>query len=404
VVDDMFDPEVLADPYRYYGRLRDEDPVHWNARYELWVITRYDDVVWLTKHPEVFSNAVWRTDPRPPYPAIADSDMTLYERIRRFMGDQFIQFDRPQHLEMRNTLMPDFRPEATEPWRRVVRRAIDDLLDRAMANDRMDVVAELATPLPLLVIAELLGVPEEQRGNLCHLVPLLLNTGRGETDRMRPLAEGIQALMDILAPTVDARLVQPASDLISVLVAAHRAGTFTRHQVLANIVLMLVAGYQTTINLISNGTLAFIRHPAQWQLLRGDPEGLAARATEECLRYEPPIKSIQRICTRDIEMRGKLIKHHDRLRYFLTAANRDPAAFADPDAFDITRAHNPHIAFGAGPHFCIGATLARIEGQELFKALAARFARLELATEALEYDASITFRSLMSLPVTWVAA
>ena len=165
--------------------------------------------------------------------------------------------------------------------------------------------------------------------------------------------------------------------------------------------LLLLAGHETTINLLCNGTLAFIRHPAQWALFKQDPAGWAKRATEECLRYDPPVKSIQRLASQDVEMRGKVLRKDDRIRWFISSANRDPDVFAHPETFDITRDPNPHVAFGSGVHHCLGATLARLEGQEVFKALAERFPALHGETEELEYQPSMTFRSLKSLPVAW---
>ncbi|MBV9376070.1 MAG: cytochrome P450, partial [Alphaproteobacteria bacterium] len=162
----------------------------------------------------------------------------------------------------------------------------------------------------------------------------------------------------------------------------------------------LLAGHETTINLICNGVLAFIQHPDQWALYKEDPAGRAKWATEECLRYDAPVKSIQRLASQDIEMRGKVMEKNDRIRWFISSANRDPEKFANPNTFDITRQPNPHVAFGNGVHHCLGATLARVEGQEVFKALAGRFPNLQMASDRLEYQPSITFRSLKSLPVT----
>jgi pimeloyl-[acyl-carrier protein] synthase len=168
-----------------------------------------------------------------------------------------------------------------------------------------------------------------------------------------------------------------------------------------NTSLLLLAGHETTINLLCNGTLAFIRHPEQWELLKKDPASRTVRATEECLRYDAPVKSIQRIASQDVEMHGKLLRQNDRIRWFISSANRDPKTFAEPSTFNISRYPNPHVAFGSGIHHCLGATIARLEGQEAFKAMAERFPHLQLETETLEYQPSITFRSLKSLPVTW---
>jgi cytochrome P450 len=176
---------------------------------------------------------------------------------------------------------------------------------------------------------------------------------------------------------------------------------FTRHQVLVNTALLLFAGHETTMNLICNGTLALIRSPDEWARLTADPAGATRLATEECLRYDPPVKSTQRIAVADVERGGKTIREGDRIRWIIAAANRDPRAFDDPDRFDVGRKPNPHVSFGAGIHYCLGVALARIEGQEVFRALAERFGALRLETDELEYQPSIQFRSLTSLPVAW---
>ena len=400
VQDDMFTPDVITDPYTYYGRLRDEDPVHWNKTYALWVVTRHDDLTWLTRHHELFSSAVFKNDPRPPYPAIDESDLGLYDYVRNYQGDQFIQHDRPEHLEMRRVVHGYFTPKSMEAWRPFVQKAVKELLDEAEEKGRMDVMRDLATPLPVLVIAQMMGVPEQDRRYVRQLAEKLLYIGRGEYDRMKPLTEGMRGMVEYVSPLVEERIANPGDDFISVLASGEKQGVFTRHEVLVNTSLLLLAGHETTINLLCNGTLAFMRHPEQWALLKKDPAGLAKTATEECLRYDSPVVSIQRIASQDVEMRGKVLHEKDRIRWFISSANRDPEKFADPDKFDITRWPNQHVAFGSGVHHCLGATLARVEGQEVFKALAERFPRLQIEPEDLEYQPSITFRSLKSLPVT----
>jgi cytochrome P450 len=401
IQDDMFTPDVIADPYTYYGRLRDEDPVHWNDTYALWVITRHDDVTWMTRHNELFSSAVFRNDPRPAYPAIDESDLGLYEYVRNYQADQFIQHDRPEHLDMRKIVHGYFTPKAMESWRPFVVNAIKELLDAAEEKGSMDVMRDLATPLPVLVIAQMMGVPAEDRPYVRQLAEKLLYIGRGEYDRMPILTDGMKGMVEYVSPLVDERIVRPGDDFISVLASGEKKGVFTRHQVLVNTSLLLLAGHETTINLICNGTLAFIQHPDQWALFKKDPAGQAKWATEECLRYDAPVKSIQRLASQDLEVRDKAMRKDDRIRWFISSANRDPNVFADPDKFDITRQPNPHVAFGNGVHHCLGATLARVEGQEVFKALAERFPGLQLESEELDYQPSVTFRSLKSLPVTW---
>lgn len=400
--DDLFAPAVIADPYPFFGRLREADPVHWNASYELWIVTRYEHVVALVRDHESFSSAVIRTDRRAPYPPILPETRDLFDEVRRFRSDQLVEQDRPAHLAMRGVVHGYFTPTAMEAWRPFVRRAVAELLDEAADQGEMDLLTALAAPLPVRIITHMMGVPLEDRDRLRELADQLLYINRGEPDRMRILMEGIRGMIDYVSPLVTERIERPGDDFISVLAQGEKRGVFDRHQVLVNTALLLFAGHETTMNLIGNGTLAFLRHPDQWGRLMADPAGAARLATEECLRYDPPVKSTQRIAARATELGGRTIRPGDRIRWIMAAANRDPRAFPDPDRFDITRHPNPHVSFGAGIHYCLGATLARIEGQEVFRALAERFPDLELATdEPLEYQPSIQFRSLKSLPVRW---
>ena len=402
--DDMFSGVAIEDPYAYFGQLREEDPVHWNEKYNLWVLTRYEDVVWCTRHNELFSSAVFKNDPLAPYPEIEESDMGLYDDVRKFMASWFIQHDRPVHLDMRRVLHGYFTPKSMEQWRPMVKSVIKDLLDEADEQGEMDIMRDFATPLPLFVIAQMMGMPYEDRKFIRMLSEKLLFIGRGDISRMKPLHDGIYELIDYLSPVVEERIKHPADDFISVLADGERKGIYTREQVVSNAVLLLLAGHETTINLICNGSLAFMQHPEQWEALKNDKGDvvppLINRATEECLRYDPPVKSITRIAVEDVELGGKVIHKDDRIRWFITGANRDPEKFENPDTFDINRWPNPHVGFGSGIHHCLGATLARLEGQEAFKALAERYDTLNLQTNEFEYQPSITFRSLKALPVT----
>ena len=402
--DDLFASDVIADPYTYFGRLREEDPVHWNEKYELWVITRYDDLVWLTRHHELFSSEVFKRDPRGPYPAIDESDLDLYNTfVRPYQSARFIQHDRPEHLEERMVVHGYFTPKSAEQWRPLIQSAIKELLDEAEERGRMDVMADFATPLPVLVIAQIMGIPFQDRLFIRELAKKSLFLNRGERDRVQTFAEGVKEMMGYVSPLLDERVISPKDDLLSVLAEAEKRGVYNREETLSNALLLLVAGHETTINLICNGILSFIRHPEQWELLKEDPAGRTVRATEECLRYDSPVKSIQRIATQDVELRGKVIHQDDRVRWFITSANRDPEVFPEPERFDIERYPNPHVAFGSGIHHCLGAYLARMEGQEALKALGERFPslRVEVAEPELEYVPSMNFRSLKSLPVSW---
>src|SRR5207244_12223405 len=252
--------------------------------------------------------------------------------------DQFSQHDRHEHLDMRKIVHGYFTPKAMESWRPFVVNAVKELLDAAEEKGSMDVMRDLATPLPVLVIAQMMGVPAEDRPYVRQLAEKLLYIGRGEHDRMPILTDGMKGMVEYVSPLVDERILRPGDDFISVLASGEKKGVFTRHQVLVNTSLLLLAGHETTLNLLCNGTLAFLRHPEQWALFKTDPEGFANRATEECLRYDAPVKSIQRLAAQAVDIRDKTLRQDERIRWFITSANRDPEVFANPYTFDITRA------------------------------------------------------------------
>lgn len=278
-----------------------------------------------------------------------------------------------------------------------------EILDELQPRGHMDVLTDLAAALPVRVIARMMDVPYEDRDRLRELADKILYINRGESYRLRPLTEGMRGMIEYVEPLVEARLGCPGNDFISVLAGGEASGVFTRHQVLVNTALLLFAGHETTMNLICNGLLAFIRHPDQWRRLQADPDGSVRMAVEECLRFDPPVKSQQRVASETVEVRGKTINKGDRMRWIMAAANRDPKVFDEPDRFDIGRKPNPHLSFGSGIHYCLGAALARIEGQEVFSALAERFGQFHLSTAELEYQPSVQFRSLKALPVRWRA-
>ena len=403
LTDDLFAPEVIADPYTYFGRLREIEPVHWNERFSLWLVTGYDELVWILRHNELFSSAVIKDAAAPPYPPVDPADVPLFDEIRDFRADQLVEKDRPEHFDQRSVVHGYFTPKAMEKWRPFVRAAVEELLDDLQPKGAMDVLDELAAPLPVRIIAEMMGVPYKDRDRLRAMADGILYINRGEPYRFRPLVEAIRGIVDYAAPLVEERIEGDGDDFISVLAGGETRGVFTRHQVLVNTGLLLFAGHETTMNLICNGLLSFIRHPEQWERLRADPAGMVRLATEECLRYDPPVKSTQRVVAEDVDLGGRTMRRGQRIRWIMAAANRDPKVFSHPDEFDIGRQPNPHLSFGSGIHYCLGATLARVEGQEVFRALAERFERFELDGGPIEYQPSLQFRSVKALPVRWPA-
>ncbi len=398
--DDLYSPAHIADPFSYFKTIREEDPVHWNAQYQTWVVTRYDDIVWLIRHPEIFSSAREKLDNQPPVPPIPDDDIPEHRFVREFRNHDVIRADPPDHTRLRKAINKPFTPKSMEEWRPMVREVVNDLLDQAASRGRMDVMADLAAPLPLRIIARLLGIPEADRQRVLAMANKRMSSDVGlAPDRMRVSAEGIRETIAYLAPHLEDRKRHPGNDLLTLLVEAELRGDYSGDDVQANAQGLIDAGHHTTIRLICNGTIAFLEHPAQWALLTSNPRGLAAQATEECLRYAPPQNWIRRVATRDATLRGRQIRKNDRVLWVIASANRDPEVFPNPDAFDITRSPNHHIAFGSGIHYCLGQYLARIEGQEIFAALAERFPKLRLETP-VEYHHSRA-RMMKALQVAW---
>ena len=303
---DLFAPEVIADPYGWFGRLREVDPVHWNDRFGMWLVTGQPEVAWILRRHDLFSSAVIRGDSAPAYPPVDRADLPLFDEIRGFRSAQLVEKDRPEHLRQRSVVHSYFTPTAMERWRPFVRAAVEELFDGIEARGTggsggvMDVLDELAAPLPVRIIAEMMGVPYRDRDRLRAMADGILYINRGESWRLRPLAEAIRGIVDYAAPLVEERIGGDGDDFISVLAGGEIDGAFTRHEVLVNTGLLLFAGHETTMNLICNGLLALIRHPEEWERLRADPAGMARLATEECLRYDPPVKSTQRVAAADI--------------------------------------------------------------------------------------------------------
>jgi cytochrome P450 len=400
-LDDLFADNAIEDPHGFFGQIRATDPVHWNTRYQLWIITRHADVLSVIRDHETFSSAVIRSDRRPPYPPVDEDGLQRLDEVRRFRGAQLVEQDPPRHYEMRRLLNRQFTPGSSEAWRPFIRSAVSELLDEWPAGVTTDVMSGIAAALPVRVITQLMDVPAEDRQRVREFADKLLHINRGEPTRFVTLTDGIRGILAYAAPLAEARMRAPGQDFISAVVEGERTEVLDRYEVLANCALLLFAGHETTMNLIGNGILAFIRHPEEWEKLRTGSEGVLRTAVEECLRYDPPVKSTQRIAATDIELGGRTIRAGDRMRWIMASANRDPDVFAEPDRFLVDRQPNPHISFGGGIHFCLGAALARIEGQELFRGLAERASSFHLHSGKPTYQPSIQFRSLRELRVSW---
>jgi len=386
-------PDFIDDPYPTYHRLRAEDPVHQNPL-GFWVLTRYEDVV-----------AALR-DPRLGKEAIASFVAARFGTPVPAVGLSMLDRDPPDHTRLRGLVSKAFTPRVVEGLRPHVQRIVDGLLAGVEGAHAMDLIEEFAYPLPVIVICQMLGVPVEDRDqfrqwglDIARGLDTIMLPPDSEVGRRSTAARG--ALAGYFRALIAERRAAPRGDLLSDLIAAEEAGDkLSVDELLATCILLLVAGHETTVNLIGNGTLALLRHPDQLRRLRADP-GLIGSAVEELLRYDGPVQRTARIPSEDVTIGGRTIPKGELVMPFIGAADRDPAQFPDPDRLDIGRTDNRHIAFGWGIHFCLGAPLARLEGQIAIGTLVQRLPRLALATDRPEHRLSLTLRGLSSLPVSF---
>jgi cytochrome P450 len=381
------DPAFRADPYPFIKRLRDHDPVN-ETPIGLFRLTRYDDVIRMLK--EV-----------PSAVRMADGSVFGAVPLAGGPGEFILQQDPPDHTRLRRLMNQAFTPRAIERLRPRVRRLVNDLLDHVAARGQMDVIADLALPVPSTLICELMGVPVADRDKFTDWTAAsthLLAAAISPPDVLERGIAAITALRDYFTALIAERRKSLTDDLLSGLIRAEEAGDrLSPSELISQSIGLLIAGFETTIGLIGNGVLALIRHPDQLDKLRTNP-GLIASAVEECLRFDGPILLTIRVTRDDTTFRDKVIPRDRPVMCMLAGANHDPEHFAAPDRFDITRDDNDHLAFGGGVHFCLGAHLARLEAQEAIGGLVQRCRGLELQTDQLEYGRSL-FRVLGRLPI-----
>jgi cytochrome P450 len=390
-------PDVLADPYPALGRLRDEDPVHWSDILGGWVLTRYADVRAALADPRLSADRITPFLARRT-PTASEAVETLLRRV----GLWVVFTDPPIHTRLRGILGRVFTGRTIELRRARVAAIVDALLDRAAEAGEIDLIRDFAYPLPVTVIGDLLGVPAEDHERLktwSDELATFVGSALATSDRHERAARGVEEMHAYFERLVAGRRAAPADDLVTALVAAQARGEpLSRDELVASCVLLLFAGHETTTNLIGNGALALLRHPGAVRAWRDDLE-LTAPAVEELLRYDGPTAAMVRVAREDIHLDGHVVKGGDRLFLMINAADRDPRQFAAPDRLDFRRPDNRHIAFGHGIHFCLGAPLARLEGQVALRALVARFPKLAPGSAAPVWLDSLVFRGMRSLPV-----
>lgn len=385
-------PQLRSNPYPIYRRYREEDAVHWNGRpdhvgFGIWYLFRFDDVAAALKTP-----ALGKTR-RPMAP----------EPLGGILGKWMLFRNPPDHTRLRAVVSRAFTPQVVERLQPAIQGIADFLLDEVQDKGRMDVILDYASALPLIVIAELLGIPASDRAqfrkwSIDLVVAVDLNPTREGVIRA---TQSVLELTEYLRHIVSERRKQPQADLISALIAAEESGErLTEDELLSMCVLLLGAGHETTVNLIGNGMLALLQNPGEMEKLRRNPN-LIDGAVEELLRYDSSVQMAFREALEDVEIGGHLIRKGETVTVVLGSANRDPERFPDPDRLDVARSRSPHLAFGMGIHFCLGAPLARLEGRIAFDTLLRRMPNLTLDPEPLVWRDGIVFHGVEALPVTF---
>lgn len=398
VVFNPFVPSFRRNPYLQYARLREGDPVHRSGALQAWVLTRHADCLAVMRDHERFSS-----DSRTARGQLAEALQQQRRESPLPTADTMLGVDPPRHTQLRGLVSRGFTPRRVEELRPRIESIMRDLLDAA--GSRFDLMTEIAQPLPVIVIAELLGVSPADRLRFKDWSRTLANTTNVlQTPEMIEAARvAILELIDYFTKVIDERRLDPRDDLISALVRAEEDGQrLSREDVLAFAILLLVAGNETTTNLIGNGLAALLDHPEAMEALRAEPARLGA-AIEEMLRFDSPVQGVVRFATRDLEIAGQPVAAGDVVLALTGAANRDPAVFADPDRFDIARFEDGrterHLSFGQGIHYCLGAPLARMEAGIVFSALLDRFAAIRAVEPGIERGGTLLLRGPVSFPV-----
>jgi cytochrome P450 len=417
--------EIRANPYPFYEQLRNQDPVHWDEELGFWVLSRHIDIDSLYTD-ERFSRAqgLMRGFERLP-----ESEQQIARAVYQSFSETVFYADPPYHTHLRGLMNHAFTPRRVERLRPYIQKIVDELLDVAQAKGESDIIHDLAYPLPVMVIAELLGLPGSDRAQFKKwsddLFAILGTVRHKPSELLERAAQSLGEMTDYVKALSRQRRESPQDDLLTALlavteetyehcphphegVAVHAtseriqehgaSSTLTEDELVANINILLSTGHETTTHLIGNGLLALLQNPEQMEELKAKP-ALLASAIEEMLRYDNPVQITYRSAREDVTIHGKLIRKGDLVNSILGSANRDPERFTDPDSFNITRNEGRHLGFGVGIHFCIGAPLVRLEAEVVFETILRRFSGMSLATEILEWQEHPIFRGLKSLPV-----
>jgi cytochrome P450 len=395
--DDLRSNEALADPHRFFHRLRAHDPVHWSERSRAWIVTSHEEVLSAFKDERLSSDRITPIEGgmTPEQRGVMADTLDL---LRAWM----VFRDPPIHGRLRAPVRRAFTPRSVRRLKGRIRSVVGELLAEMAGHETCELISAFAFPLPAIVIAELLGVPAEDRERFKLWSAKLSGIVMGAVEREgrdRAASEATREFSRYFEWLIRRYEAEPADNLISALIAARDAGdSLTGDQMVGACTLLLFAGHETTSGLIANGVSCLLEHPGELERLRREPR-LIATAVEEFLRFEGPAKVMVRHARESHERGGHRIGEGDRVYLGLAGANRDPAVFPEPDRFDVARTPNPHLAFGHGLHFCLGANLARLETRIAVSSLLRRFPKMTLAADRLRWGGTIIGRGVTAVPL-----
>jgi cytochrome P450 len=400
---DLYTDRFRAETYATFERMRTEDPVFCQPGIDgetmLWFVTRHDDAVAVLLDDERFV--------RDPALALTPDELEVFSSgmpdAIAFIDTHMLNKDGDDHRRLRRLVTKAFTPRMVEQLRPRIQEIADELIDAVEARGEMELVDEFAFPLPITVIAELLGIPVADRDSFRRWTNAIITPALTPED-VAQFTEAIDEFVAYLRELFDRRATTPGADLISALLQVEERGdTLSEQELFSMVVLLIIAGHETTVSLIGNAVLALLEHPEQRAELQSDPERMS-HAIEELLRYDSPVeRTLSRWAATDVELGGQTIRRGEGVIVILGSANRDPSRFTDPDTLDFAREDVKHIAFGRGSHYCLGAPLARLEAEVALRTLLRRLPGLRLAApvEELSWRPVPLFRSLASLPVAW---
>ncbi|HCF26122.1 MAG TPA: cytochrome P450 [Cyanobacteria bacterium UBA11049] len=394
----FYDPEFQKNPYPIYHYLRSVEPIHQYFP-RMWVLTRYADAKAVLRDPrfcvEKRQNNIQHKS--------HSLEQRNFDRLVQAIDNWLIFLDPPKHTRLRGLVSKAFSAATVKSLRSQIQHIADELIGNVRYQGFMDVISDYACPLPCNVIAAILGIPVKDWSKLYHWsdkLSRLLDPLRSVEDYEQMNTVALE-FADYLKILIAQRQRSPQHDLLSTLIAVKdQENKLSEEEIISVCMLLFFAGEETTVNLISNGVLALLRHPQQMQQLKVEP-ALIQGAVEEMLRYDSPIQILTRVATEDVDIEGITIRVGEKVLIILGAANRDPAKFPNPDRFDITRINNHHLAFADGIHHCLGATLTRIEAEIAINTLMQQLPSLKLSQDKLEWRNKVSLRSLKALPLTW---